>query len=77
MVAHLHGETERTAKVTNKDKFKQIMNSGVDPSPTLTQEDRKLCWYLSFGNSLRNKYLLAFWKSSQHEGRQVSVFAKQ
>ena len=63
----LHAEAESSAKISHENELHQVVDSTVDPSTSLGEEDRELFRDGCFANGLGNEDLLAFGESSKHE----------
>lgn len=73
----LHAETKGTAQVSDKYKLHQIVNSTVDPSSALGEQNTKGVRNNGLANGLWHKDLLPLGECLEHECRQVSILSKE
>lgn len=73
----LHAEAKCAAKISNEHQLHQIVDSTIDPSPSLRKKHLELFRHSGFADGLRHKDLLALRECLKHQGRQVSVLTEQ
>src|SRR5271155_2300348 len=74
---YLHGETERSTKIADEEKFHEIVDGTVDPSSSLTEEDFELIGDDSLAHRVGNKDLFSMRESFQHQCRKISILPEQ
>lgn len=72
-----HTETKDTTKIGDSDEFKQIVNSRVDPSSSLTKKNSERIWNDGLAHCLRAEHHFPPRESSQHQRRQEPIFSEE
>ena len=71
-----HREAAETAKLVQEDKFSKIVDSRIDPTTTLWQQNLPIIWSDRVRMSIPNELSLEVGKVFQEQRREVSIFTK-
>src|SRR5271154_397354 len=73
---YLHGEAEGSTKISDEEKFHEIVDGTVNPSSSLTEEDFELIRDDSLAYRVGNKDLFSMRESLQHQCRKISILSE-
>lgn len=73
----LHTEAEGTTEVADQDQLHQVVDSRVDPTATLREQNAERVGNGSLANGLGDEDLLSLGEGAEHESCQVTILTEQ